>query len=811
MNFKHIKELLVVDMLTSLRQLSNGTKKEKITKKNVFRRVLLQNIVMLFVLPFMFSAILFEMPLNEVPGTTTYLIFSILSMGFFQMFITTYTLIFGENNFAHYMALPFTKSEFLVSKLCAVALSCGGFMFPAAIILALFAYQSGVQWIWGILFGLFSFVLFNVVLLELIIVITSFLSRLPLFQRYEKYIMLAMNGLMIAYIFYVSFSISYNGTNIPGDVDFSALDRKVVPIILPFLQVFTSEWMAGWIGVGIWCAVALGLFYAIQRTILKQLFNEKAPRPKGKVRKHKIKEGHIVYRSLQQSLRHYQLKQLDDTSLLLMFFFSKIYFPMIIFIPFYMHGADFMAEIVPNYAIGIYAFAGLVGAYMTMGPANLSAVALSLEKDNFYYIMTLPFSFSNYVRNKFKRVLALEWLTGALIFLVIALLLRVPLLIFLFFILGFSIGVYVLTSYYFKRDWRMLNLRWANVNELFSRGNQRVLMMFLSIFIMMIMVGAFSALIVAMQFLEPLYQLLVTLLIIALSLGLAFWNWRKMNRDFWPIFDGKLAEPVEYSDIQKESRQKAGYLSKIFYLPQRPLRFRDYVGMLITSSLVLQMIAITAYIVMHGQAYIQSGGQNLDGALAELAAGTTILSFPLTLGMIYWLKIPLFNRKQLAPEESVLIPGLTKKDWKFLAFYIPISFLLYTAGQWVVTQFFGDINPINQQGVESIAQNIPLGVLFLMIVVVAPIVEELLFRGMIMFRQPLKEPTWLATLGSALLFSLVHTPTDIPSFYTYFTLGLVFSYAVKRTKSVEAGMIYHMLNNLLGFLMILLAQGMINF
>ena len=90
-----------------------------------------------------------------------------------------------------------------------------------------------------------------------------------------------------------------------------------------------------------------------------------------------------------------------------------------------------------------------------------------------------------------------------------------------------------------------------------------------------------------------------------------------------------------------------------------------------------------------------------------------------------------------------------------------------------------------------------------MIVIVAPIGEELLFRGLMLFPGDRLETSWLRVILSAILFGAIHGPTDIYSAYTYIGMGLIFAVASKYTRSVETGMIYHFLNNLVGFIAIM--------
>lgn len=242
--------------------------------------------------------------------------------------------------------------------------------------------------------------------------------------------------------------------------------------------------------------------------------------------------------------------------------------------------------------------------------------------------------------------------------------------------------------------------------------------------------------------------------------------------------------------------------------PLRKYDWKDWVLMIISSSLVLQVVFSMGMvnvgpIVMSVFSDISITREMLEQFLFSGTVYGTLASLPITLLIVYWRKIPLFNRRQLTKEQSFIIRGLTKSDWKFLLKYIPTSFILYTIGQVVLSQFLGASEPVNQLAVESLFDYIPLWQMFLMIVVVAPITEELLFRGILLFPGDHLKTTWLRVLISAVLFGLVHNPTDLLSLYTYVGMGFIFSYASKRTETVEAAMVYHFLNNLLGFLAVL--------
>jgi len=237
--------------------------------------------------------------------------------------------------------------------------------------------------------------------------------------------------------------------------------------------------------------------------------------------------------------------------------------------------------------------------------------------------------------------------------------------------------------------------------------------------------------------------------------------------------------------------------------PLRKYGWKDWVFMILSSSLVLQVI-LTFILSPIMVSFVDEITNELIVQISIY--GTiygTIASLPLTLLVVYWLKIPLFNRRQLSKDDSFIVRGLTKADWKFLAKYVPVSYILYTVGSMIVAYFFGATEAANQVAVESLFDYVPAWVMFIMIVVVAPLVEELLFRGVMLFPGDRLNTTWVRTIVSAILFGLIHAPTDIYSAYTYIGMGFIFAYASKRTQSIEAAMVYHFLNNLVGFIAIL--------
>ena len=125
----------------------------------------------------------------------------------------------------------------------------------------------------------------------------------------------------------------------------------------------------------------------------------------------------------------------------------------------------------------------------------------------------------------------------------------------------------------------------------------------------------------------------------------------------------------------------------------------------------------------------------------------------------------------------------------------------------VVQTFLPNDPSVSQQTAEQLTHNQPLFAFF-MIVVFAPLTEELTFRGMlaryVFPQQDNVKQTALFLLVTSIIFALVHFPGTPLQFLVYASLGFSMGLAYINNGGLAYSMGLHALNNLISFVMIMM-------
>lgn len=108
----------------------------------------------------------------------------------------------------------------------------------------------------------------------------------------------------------------------------------------------------------------------------------------------------------------------------------------------------------------------------------------------------------------------------------------------------------------------------------------------------------------------------------------------------------------------------------------------------------------------------------------------------------------------------------------------------------------------NQETINSLISETSLISSFFLIVIVAPLCEEIICRGII----PTKLFEGYEKIGYIfgwLLFTIAHIPNNLPSFLIYGWMSAVLTWTAYRTKRLEMSILLHLVNNGVSILLLI--------
>ncbi|WP_346292959.1 type II CAAX endopeptidase family protein [Sphaerothrix gracilis] len=180
----------------------------------------------------------------------------------------------------------------------------------------------------------------------------------------------------------------------------------------------------------------------------------------------------------------------------------------------------------------------------------------------------------------------------------------------------------------------------------------------------------------------------------------------------------------------------------------------------------------------------------------------------LSLGL--WPLIGWLGRKTKLRYRHLFGPRPQRFSW-VMATVLTVALLMFSLGAFQVS-FYG-LSFLAPELVEETLQQPPTlftsetavpwlysSLMMLNVVMVAPIAEEFIFRGVLLHRWGTKWNTPAAVVVSSLLFGILHT-----NVVGLFVFGLVMALLYLRTRSLWAPIFCHMLNNILAIALELLA------
>lgn len=186
----------------------------------------------------------------------------------------------------------------------------------------------------------------------------------------------------------------------------------------------------------------------------------------------------------------------------------------------------------------------------------------------------------------------------------------------------------------------------------------------------------------------------------------------------------------------------------------------------------------------------------IDDAILNIVLVAAVYLFSL----IIVLSVPwLLKRRQTSKQEL----GLQRlPSWKDIGL-APAGFVVYMVGSVILLAMATalvpslDADQVQQNGFENITQQYQYILAFITLVVIAPLAEEVLFRGYLYGKVRTKVPLWAAIVLVSALFAAVHGQWNVA--IDVFALSVVLCILRELTGSIWSGILLHMIKNGVAF------------
>lgn len=227
-----------------------------------------------------------------------------------------------------------------------------------------------------------------------------------------------------------------------------------------------------------------------------------------------------------------------------------------------------------------------------------------------------------------------------------------------------------------------------------------------------------------------------------------------------------------------------------------PMRARMAIALplwVFLSFILAQVIIVAAiYVLSAFGVSVKSLNESMFNAV--IAAIVYVLTLAIVVGL------PWLVKKRPTTRLDIGLTGLP--TWRDMGL-APLGFVVYILLSgiiaYVLTQLIPsfDVSQAQDVGFTNLSQRYEYFLAFMTLVVIAPVAEEVLFRGYLFGKLRKSIPLWAAILLTSLLFGAVHGQWNVG--IDVFVLSVVACILRVITGSIWAGILLHMIKNGLAF------------
>lgn len=224
----------------------------------------------------------------------------------------------------------------------------------------------------------------------------------------------------------------------------------------------------------------------------------------------------------------------------------------------------------------------------------------------------------------------------------------------------------------------------------------------------------------------------------------------------------------------------------------------------VAFSFYLSQALLAGVLLLLNEVGVQFDALNPAVLNTSLAGVVYLLTLVIVIGAPWWIKRWKVTRQELGIQKPL--------SWRDLLLSPPayiLYMLLTVATIQVATRVIPSFDIAQPQDVlfSGLGQNYEFALAFLTLVIIAPIAEELLFRGYLFGKLLRYVPVWVAMLFTSLLFGAVHGQWNVA--VDTFVLSMVMCSLRLYTGTIWAGVVLHMIKNGIAFYLLFVNPSLV--
>lgn len=517
MRLKVIKKLVDINILYSSKEanLANLRKKQAKNpdkKVDVSGKLLRSYLASSLLLLILFSNLAFRFPFEEMPSFFSTMVAILLVLAFSTSFTAFYNVFYESKDLASYSPYAFKESEIIIAKGLSVLLpALTGIVPILAYFLVLYIRLAPSLWL-GLPLMLVSLALLFVSVTLVMVVAVHFLAQTAVFRKYQSIFANVMIGIgVITPLLFVFFLQSTSG-------DIVDRVRDIPPLLYPIhlfykiaVEPFSTEAILGLLA---WIGLTLFLLYLTKKKVLPRFYDIILLNSEEKViKERRSKEGiSTTKKGFFRMVLRYNLSLLGQGTGVITVLFTSAFLPYIMMIGLIskIRDSQLVPDIHPPYWLPLF-FVGVFIAVLNNNITSLPSIGLSLERENFDFLKSLPFDFARYVKVKFWIIFAVQSFLPILTLLGLSLYLGLPILPMIYLLAAWILASIILACRHYFKDVKNLSTNWTSITDLVNRSNGIVTMVLLLIYSAILMALVIGSLL--------LVQSLSAILAISLGVG----------------------------------------------------------------------------------------------------------------------------------------------------------------------------------------------------------------------------------------------------------------------------------------------------